>query len=125
MALVPGAALADHDERSERRSSWRDWNEERHERRDDRHERRVVHVHRHGPSCGHRDVRFYSPTFGRLYNPFGAVRWPAPFFCRPCGHYFHDRAHFHQHVHASHHVPLWAVPRFVTNVGPGWIYYHD
>jgi len=124
LLLPPAAAHADHD----------------HRRHGDRHHHRYDdHHHRHGHPGKHRGHGAYGKHHGghpkhhgayhRGYRPYGghpAYRYRHAarglYHCRPCGHSFHRRSHFHRHLSRHHHVSPGAFASVIVSFGLGWAY---
>jgi len=125
LLLSPGAALADHEHRRH--------GDRHHHRYDDHH--RQGHGHKHhrghpGKHRGHRARGHHPGVHIQIHRPHGghaAYRYRHAarglYHCRPCGHYFHRRSHFHRHLSGHHHVAPGAFASVIVSFGLGWAYF--
>lgn len=89
-----------------------------------RHHRADHHVHRHG--CSAHVDRYWAPpaTWKGHRHGVRAVRRAArhAFYCDVCRHGYASRAHFQDHLHGHHHVPVWRIPQVVIQTSFGWVF---
>ena len=112
LALLPALPAAAHPHgRHEHRGRRRERREDRDEHRERRRDRRRREHRRY-------EGRHYGRGYGHGYD-----RYPDSYYCKPCGHRFHSRRKFHDHLHHHHHIPLWKLPFVIIHTTLGWIFH--
>jgi hypothetical protein len=113
LLATPDTASADREHRSHFRHH-------RHQARAHRHH----HLHEHGWAIQVDRYRIPPATWKGHRHGFRAVRRAArhAFYCDLCRHGYASRAHFHDHLHGHHRIPVWRIPHVVLQTSFGWVF---